>query len=227
MKLSAKIFFFIIAFTTMAFAQDVNVGADFVSRYVWRGLDIANSPSLQPSISITTSNFEVGFWGAYTLFGDKSASDEIDTWIGYSYKNDLGEFSVTVLDYYFPNAGKKLGNMKNGEGSHTLEGMLSYSGQFSFLFGFNFYNDPGNNIYVELGYPVESENISLNFFIGFTQGSKENPHYYGAETFSFINAGVKVAKEIKITEDFALPVFSTLVINPKAEIAHLVFGITL
>jgi len=117
--------------------------------------------------------------------------------------------------------------MKNGEGAHTLEGMVSYSGQFSFLFGFNFYNDPGNNIYVELGYPVKSENISLNFFIGFTPGGKENPQYYGVETFSFINVGVKVAKEIKITEDFALPFFSTLVINPKAEIAHLVFGITL
>jgi hypothetical protein len=227
MKLKIKIVFLIIIYTFITNAQEINFGADFVSRYVWRGLDITNSPSLQPTVSLSASNFEIGFWGAYTLFGDKSVSDEIDSWIGYNLENDLGAFSFIILDYYFPNTGKKLGNIKNGEGAHTLEGLVSYSGPFSFLFGVNFYNDQGNNIYFELGYPVESENISLNFFIGFTPGSYDNPQYYGTENFAFINAGVKVAKEIKITDTFSLPVFSTLVINPRTEIAHLVFGITL
>jgi hypothetical protein len=227
MKFITKIFYLTLIFTVMALGQDVNVGADFVSRYVWRGLDIANSPSLQPTISISISNVEVGFWGAYALLNDKSASDEIDEWIAYSFNNDLGEFSFTVLDYYYPNAGKKISNLTNGDGAHTLEGMISYSGILSFLLGCNFYNDRGNNIYVELGYPIENENLSLNFFIGVTPGSKMNPDYYGAEKFSFINVGVKVTKEIKITDNYTLPVFSTLVINPQAEIAHLVFGISL
>jgi hypothetical protein len=227
MKAITKIFYLSLIYTVMTSGQDVNVGADFVSRYVWRGLDIANSPSLQPTLSISMSNVEVGFWGAYSLFNNKSASDEIDSWIGYSLNNDLGEFSFIILDYYYPNAGRKLSNLTNGDGAHTLEGMISYSGPFSILLGCNFYNDPGNNIYVELGYPVENENLSLNFFIGVTPGSIKNPGYYGAENFSFINVGAKVAKEIKISDNYSLPVFSALVINPKAEIAHLVFGISL
>jgi hypothetical protein len=227
MKSITKIFYLSLIYAVMTSGQNVNVGADFVSRYVWRGLDIANSPSLQPTISISMSNVEVGFWGAYSLFNDKSTSDEIDSWIGYSFNNDLGEFSFIILDYYYPNAGRKLSNLTNGDGAHTLEGMISYSGPLSFLLGCNFYNDPGNNIYIELGYPIVNENLSLNFFIGVTPGSKKNPGYYGADDFSFINVGVKVAKEIKISDNYKLPVFSALVINPNAEIAHLVFGISL
>lgn len=227
MKLSVKIFFLIITATTMAFAQDVNVGADIVSRYIWRGLNIADSPSLQPTLNISDSNFEVGFWGAYTLVGDRSYSDEIDAWIGYSYENKLGEFSFTIIDYYFPNAGKKLGNLKNVDGAHTLEGIISYSGPFSLSFGFNFYNDPGNNIYLEIGYPFQINDISVNLFLGATPGSDNNPDYYGTDNLSVINTGVKVSKEIKITEEFALPVFSSLTINPRLSIAYLVFGISL
>lgn len=227
MKLSAKIFFLIIINTAMLSAQEINAGADFVSRYVWRGLDIANSPSLQPSISISESNFEVGFWGAYTMLNNSSSSDEIDSWISYTIKPVFGDFTFSVIDYYFPNAGRKLGNFKNGEGAHTLEGTLTYSGPVTVLFGYNFYNDPGNDIYFEVGYPLKLDEISIVFFLGATPGSKKNPGYYGTDNFSAINTGIKFSKEIKISETFVLPIFSSLIINPNVSMAHLVFGISL
>ena len=217
----------IILFQMISFGQEINVGADLVNRYVWRGLDIANSPSLQPAISVSEVGFEVGFWGAYTLTNDVSVSNEIDGWLAYTVNPVLGEFTFSVVDYYFPNAGIKLGNFKNGEGAHTLEGAVSYSGPFSALIAYNFYNDPGKNIYLEIGYPLQFDDISVDLFIGATPGSNTNPDYYGADNFSVINTGIKVSKEIKITENYALPVFSSLIVNPRLSIAHLVFGISL
>ncbi len=217
----------IILFQMNTFGQEINVGSDFVNRYVWRGLDIANSPSIQPSVSISEYGIEVGFWGAYTLTSDVSASDEIDSWIAYNLKPSFGEFTFLITDYYFPNAGLKLGNFKNGEGAHTLEGGVSYSGPFSALVAYNFYNDPGKNIYLEIGYPLQFDDIAIDFFLGTTPGSSKNPEYYGTDNFSVINTGVKVSKEIKITDNYSLPVFSSLIVNPKLSIAYLIFGISL
>ena len=56
-----------ILYTSTIFAQDLNLGADFVSRYIWRGLDVASTPSLQPTIEYNNSGLNVGLWGAYTL----------------------------------------------------------------------------------------------------------------------------------------------------------------
>lgn len=218
--------FFLIFLTVGTFGQKVNVGADLVSRYVWRGLDIANTPSLQPTLSISESGFEAGLWGAYTLSNNTSASDEIDGWLGYTIPSEAGDFTLSVIDYCFPNAGNKLGNFKNGDGAHTLEGTLTYSGPISLLIGYNFYNDPGNNLYFQIGYTTTLTEVGLDFFIGATPGSKENPGYYGVENFSVINIGITGSKLLKITEDFSLPIFSSFIINPSVEIAHLVFGIS-
>ena len=58
----------ILLFGTLSsvFAQ-LGLGTDVVSRYVWRGTDFGDSPSIQPTINYTTSGFSVGFWGAYQL----------------------------------------------------------------------------------------------------------------------------------------------------------------
>jgi hypothetical protein len=207
--------------------QEVNVGADLVSRYVWRGLDIANSPSLQPKLSITQNNFEAGVWGAYSLSNNNSVSDEIDAWLGYKINSGIGDFTFSVINYYFPNAGLKLGNLKNGSGAHTLEGNLLYSGPISILVAFNFHNDTGKNVYFELGYSADLKDVALNFFVGGTPGSKENPAYYGADNFSLIKIGITASKKIKFSDNFSLPVFTSFIINPRAESAHLVFGVSI
>jgi hypothetical protein len=43
----------------------INITADFVSRYIWRGLDYGKAPSIQPTFSFIKSNFEIGTWGAF------------------------------------------------------------------------------------------------------------------------------------------------------------------
>ena len=206
--------FFVITFLVLSsslFAQKINLGADLVNRYVWRGLDIAKTPSLQPTIEYNNSGFVLGAWGAYTLSNSESSSDEIDFYFGYSLDSEIGNLGFLVVDYYFPNSGAELGNFKNGKGGNTFEGIITFERSNSFpislLVGVNFYNDIGHNSYFELGYFTSLKKVNLSIFVGATPGSKENPDFYGAESFKIINAGLKVSKEIKISNDFSLPVF--------------------
>lgn len=219
----------------------INSGVDFYNRYVWRGLDIANTPSIQPTLSIAYSGFEFGAWGAYTLSNEASESDEIDFWIGYTLELENGvAFTLLATDYYYPNAGIDFFNFNNHDaviddtipdlGAHIIEMGLSISGPESFpatLSGYvNIHNDAGNNAYFQIDYPVNVGDTELGLFCGFAAGSEENPDYYGAEDFSAINVGVTVSREIEVSESFSVPLVISLILNPEAEISHLLIGMS-
>ena len=144
--------------------------------------------------------------------------------------------AILLTDFYYPKAGIKIGNFNNyddedGGGAHTLEAGLNLNGPESFpieLSGYiNIYNDKGNNIYIQAGYPLIIDEYELDFFVGAAAGSKDNPDYYGTKDFNVINLGFNASKQIKITEDFSLPVSVSYILNPQAEISYLVFGISI
>jgi len=219
----------------------VNSSVDFYNRYVWRGLDIARTPSVQPSLSIGYCGFEFGTWGAYTLSNETSDYDEIDFWLSYSRPFDNG-VSVTAIitDYYYPNAGIDFFNfndydaLDNGgnpdPGAHTLEAGLSVTGPPSFpvtVSGYvNFYNEVGNNTYFQVDYPLTVRETSLNFFCGVAGGSKDNPNYYGTDDLQAINAGVTATREVKVSETLTLPLTVSLIVNPNEEISYLLAGLS-
>lgn len=235
--------FFIISITTFIQAQEfeVNSGADIVSRYVWRGLNVNDAVNIQPALTFSVHGFSLGFWGSYSLSSDpvnthSALGQELDTWLGYSYSFNNG-MSITALitDYYFANAGIKWGNFNkhddpDGPGAHVIEAGLVVTGPECFpitISGYlNFHNDAGNNVYFQADYPVEVKDVSLNFFVGGTTGSKENPVYYGSEKLNIINVGVKASKSIKITEEYSLPVSVSFIGNPNTETTYMVFGLT-
>ena len=242
-----RIIFLLLSFILVPYthAQDftLNANADFVSRYIWRGLNVNDQPNIQPSITLNYSGFKLGFWGSYGLTHQNSSdeyystSQEIDTWLSYSLEfNDGMSISALFTDYYFPNGGIKIGNFNNydnadGPGAHTLEAGVNLMGPASFplsLSGYvNIYNDEGNNIYFQGDYSIDVNEVALGFFVGAALGSKENPAYYGTSKFNVINIGLKASKQINITEDFSLPVFCSYILNPQAEISYLIFGTTL
>ncbi|MBU0984603.1 MAG: hypothetical protein KKA42_12070 [candidate division Zixibacteria bacterium] len=225
-------------------AIGVTTGVDLYNRYVWRGLDIANTPSIQPAISVDYSGFELGGWGAYTMSNEASESDEIDFWLGYGREMESGvSFFAMITDYYYPNAGVDMFNFNNHDavrvdadstipdpGAHILEAGLSISGPTSFpvtVSGYvNFYNDAGSNTYFQLNYPVVVNETDLDFFCGAAGGSKDNPDYYGTEDFAIINVGVTATREINMSSSFSLPLTLSFVVNPEAEISHLLVGIS-
>ncbi len=219
----------------------VNTSLDLYNRYIWRGLDIAHTPSLQPTLSVAGRGLELGAWGAYTLSNDASASDEIDFWLSYTHAiEDKLSLTAIATDYYFPNAGIKFFNFNNynaviddtipDPGAHTLEIGLSITGPPSFpavLSGYvNVYNDAGSNAYFQIDYPVVLNETDLTFFCGAAAGSKDNPDYYSADKFSVINVGVTALREIKVSDSFSLPLTVSFIVNPKAEISYLLAGVS-
>ncbi|MBK7105080.1 MAG: hypothetical protein IPH62_07340 [Ignavibacteriae bacterium] len=226
MKSIKNIFFIIIFLSSFSLAQTtLSGGADFVSRYVWRGLDFGNSGSIQPTLSLAAGSFEVGFWGSYPFTSDATGAEEMDLYASYS----VSDFSLIFTDYYFPKSGRKYGSYKDENGAHTLEVGLSYAGSESFplsLAAFvNVFNDSDNSIYFELGYSTSVSEVGLDLFVGGTPGGDNA--FYGTTEFNLINIGAKVSKDIKITEDFALPIFTSYVLNPNQEVGYLIFGVSL
>jgi hypothetical protein len=235
------LFLFVSCLMSFSYAQDLSIsaGADLVSRYIWRGIDVNDAANIQPTLTFSVSGFSGGFWGSYSLSNnstDNTFNQEVDTWVGYTFSFDNGmSAGALITDYYYPKAGIKWGNFNNyddpkGPGAHTIETGLFLKGPESFplsLSGFiNVYNDAGSTTYFQIDYPATVAEVPINFFIGASGGSKENPGYYGTENFNVINIGVKAVKELKITEEYKLPVSVSVIINPTAEISYLVFGLT-
>lgn len=220
----------------------VNTGVDFYNRYIWRGLDIASTPSLQPSFSIGYSGWEFGIWGAYTMANETSASDEIDFWLGYTIEMEDGmSIGLVATDYYFPNAGIDFFNFNNHDdviiagndtipdpGAHLFELGGSFTGPSTFpitISGYiNIYNEAGSNTYFQVDYPVNVGDTELGLFCGATGGSKDNPDYYGSEDFAIINVGVTASREIKVSEQLSVPLSISFILNPNQEISYLLAG---
>lgn len=241
MGLATALVFILVGASTAAAQVAVNSGVDFYNRYVWRGLDIANTPSIQPSLSLTHGGLELGVWGAYTLSNEASESDEIDFWLSYAIPLRNGaSIGLLATDYYFPNAGIDFFNFNNHDamtddtipdpGAHTVELGLSITGPETFpltLSAFvNVYNDAGSNTYFQLDYPLSVGETELDLFCGAAGGSKDNPDYYGTENFNAINIGVSAARDIVVSDSFSLPLTVSVIINPHEEISHLVVGMS-
>lgn len=207
----------------------VSLGADVVSRYVWRGVDFGESMSVQPSLSYSSGSFEIGSWGSYSYAPLSSGANEHDIWVGYSF----GSVSLMITDYYFPNGGFDFFDFDGVEGdtasagAHWIESSVSYSGTESFpisiLFGAFIHNDPETSTYLEISYPLSVEGADLNFFGGATLAETA---FYGTEGAALISVGVSASKNVTITEDFSLPVSVSYILNPNAQRTFLTFGVS-
>ena len=101
---------------------EFGVGADVVSRYVWRGALADDNLSVQPTLSYTSGNLEIGAWSSWAT--STSGKNENDLYVTYS----SGAIAVTVTDYYLPNgAGSDFFKYGDKDGIHQLEIMGSYS----------------------------------------------------------------------------------------------------
>lgn len=214
-------------------------GADFYSRYLWRGIDFGSSPSFQPSITYTAGGFSAGFWGAYALSettnpanGSQYTYTEDDFWVSYTIATEnAGSFMAIYTDYYFPYLGVPFGFYKPtspGSAAHTLEGGLCYNGPAKFplclVFYSNLSNDPDNSSYIQASYPFSINDVTMTLTAGFT-GAKSA--YYGTDKGDIINLGINVAKSIAITDKFALPINVSYINNPSQDRSYLVCGVSL
>ncbi|MFL2598993.1 MAG: hypothetical protein ACJ0P1_00290 [Flavobacteriaceae bacterium] len=188
-----------------------DVGADIMSRYVWRGAGYSNGPSIQPYMSYATGDFEIGFWGAYANDGQV---DELDLYASYG----IGPVGLTITNYVFPD------NMTPGVASPikywAAEG--GWEGTVGLELGpigltYATFFDSGDT-YIAAGTSLGGVDLTL----GMGDGA-----YTTDSDFALMEISLGYGKDIMITEDFSLPASGSLIYNPDADQMYLVFGISL
>ncbi|MCH7964233.1 MAG: hypothetical protein IH852_09885 [Bacteroidetes bacterium] len=258
----------IVGSINLGFAQDssqvssivnLDLGADIVSRYVWRGTQLGGaSPNIQPYIEMGIGNFVIGIWGAYSLGGD-NPFQEFDLYATYNLFDD--KVSITLTDYFFPDESSdyKYFDYADTTTGHIFEGKISFNGTdkipFSVFIAVNLYgadasrisDNPAslnsldgiqNSTYLELGYETTlNSGVKFEAFVGFNltdprsadlsgSGYVGETGFYGND-IGVVNLGITVSKDIKISEDFSLPMMTSVITNPQAQKVYLVFGFSL
>lgn len=246
MKKIVLFILFICIFNGITYAQEpvtrsenpVSLSVDLMSRYIWRGIDFGASPSIQPGIEYNSGSLTIGAWGAFTT--NLPGVQEVDLYVSYAL-NDM--FSLTFTDYFFPDetdAAYKYFDYADKTTGHVFEATLSFNGTddlpLSFLIATNFHgadarklNNDGSvgkiqySTYAELSYSFNN----LDAFIGFNLTNPDEDlgesGYYG-DSFGVTNLGISTSKEIKITDNFSLPVSVSLITNPQAQKIFMVAG---
>jgi hypothetical protein len=254
---------FLCLFSGNSFCQDTNkwkadfqIGADFVSRYIWRGINLGGAgPSIQPTLKLNVGNsnhiFSIGAWGAYTF--SATANQEVDLIVSYTFK---GIVTLMVTDYFFPelNTGKRdqyFCYTKDSTG-HVFEGAILFNGTkkipFTLMVATNFYGNDAHRMkqindttfiedgiqystYLELGFKKNIKGFDFNAFVGGTvtvpKTERHETGYYANTKAGFTNVGIKVSRVIPITEKFLIALQTSLIANPLQNKFYIVFGITL
>lgn len=222
----------ILLLPTKTYAQDkftVNGKADFVSDYIWRGADQNSGFSVQPSLTLGYAGFSINVWGSQTLsrWNVEIPSKEFDINLSYSSNN----FFVTVSDYWWSGVNRPYGHYKD---SHFFEGTLTYCFGKSFpltlswstMFAGADKDEEGKlqgSTYINASYQISlPADITLTPAIGFTPWKG---YYHNKAAFTDIS--LKAGKDIKITDNFSIPLFVQAIVAPIYDRTYLVTGFSL
>ena len=197
--------------TNISYSQDL--GADLVSSYVWRGTQFGSGSHIQPYMDLKSGNLSGGIWGSFPTSA-KGGGNELDLWMSY----DFGPLALTITNYTFPGEG---GVYSKGEGlfngdytelsaSTSIGGVDLSAGYFTEV----------EALYIELGTSIGAVDVALGY------GDDSADAFYADGESGLINMSFSGSKDIQITDSYSLPVFGSFIINPEAETAFLVFGIS-
>ena len=200
--------------TTNVKAQELDFGADVVSQYVWRGTQFGAGPHVQPWMSIASGDLELGIWGSFPTTGG-DGGHELDLYASYSF----GPASLTVTNYTFPGAG---GAYATDEGL-LEDAYLEISGGASvgpIDLTVGYFTDL-EALYIEAGTTIAGMDLAIGY-----GSDAAGAFYVGDEDSGLVNVSLGGSKDIKITEDYSLPLFGSFIYNPTAEAAFMVVGVS-
>ena len=197
--------------TNISYSQDF--GADLVSSYVWRGTQFGSGAHIQPYMELGSGNLTAGVWGSFPTSA-KGGGNELDLYLGY----DFGPVALTVTNYTFPGEG---GNYADGEG--LFDGDYTELAASTSIMGVDLsagYFTEVEALYVELGFSTGAVDIAIGY------GDDQGNAWYADGGSGIVNMSFSGSKDIQISENYSLPVFGSFILNPEAETAFLVFGIS-
>lgn len=210
------------------YAQDVetSVGVDLVSGYIWRGQELGQA-GIQPGIAIEWKGWSLSGWGSVGLNG--TDTKEFDLNLGYK----TGGFSVSVTDYWFtaPQGSRDYFHYKAGQTAHVMEAQIGYDFGVAAL---NWYtNFAGNDGYNQQGERAYSSYLSatvpfqlggLNWAAGIG-GTPWATTFYATDGIAVTEVSIGASKDIKVKDDYSLPLYARAIWNPSTEGAWLVAGV--
>ena len=192
-------------------AQDkveASIGADVVSKYIWRGQDLGGA-SIQPSVSVAYKGLSLTAWGSVGF--DKDDDKEIDLTLAY----ETGNFSVSVTDYWYPEYSS----------DHTFAAQRGY--YFGFM-GVNWYTNVSGDdeeyaSYFTLTAPFSLIGLDWEAEVGATPWGTD---YYGTDKFSVCDLSLGASKDINITDSYSTSIFAKATFNPTTEKVYFSIGLS-
>ena len=198
--------------STPAIAE-IGIGADVVSRYIFRGTDFGNAVTVQPGIAYSVDmddrSLEIGAWSSWAI--DGAGANENDIYASFS----VGPVGITVTDYFFPAAAPAdFFSYSDGDAVHILEAAVSVDlGMASVMAAFNFSGDSEDSFWVEASLPLDALSTD-DVEVGVTVGGGDG--VYTTDTDPNL---VQISLDVSSGDYFA-----QFILNPEAEITFLVFG---
>ena len=219
-----RIFPVLIIYSLLTFSTlfaEASIGADVVSRYVWRGTDYGNAAAVQPFIETNLGPITVGAWGSWSIspglyFNGTQEENGDDIMVGEASGNEcdlyasttVGPVGLTLTDYFFPAYGgtDSLLNLDK----HTIElsgaadlGPVSILAAAYVSGDYDGDGNSRNSIYLELKHGT--------FSLGLGNGA-----YSIDGEFAPVSLAVSAERD-----NFSV----SYIINPNKETSFLVFGV--
>ncbi len=237
--------------------DNLGVSIDLQNNHLWRGLIITDMPVFMARVDYAldkNKNWKVGLWGASALANDSDHThyQEINYFIQYSKNNfyiglwnlfnsrdiDTGVASDDIFNY----SKKRTANILDLRLNYTFgpafplyveADVILYGGAAAgevLLKDDGSYDKNKYSTYLKLQYPLmQSEKLfDLDAFVGGAFAFKDAPLYGdGRDKFEIVNAGVVASKDIKISENYSIPLHAQFMWNPAQNFARMQVGATL
>lgn len=216
-------------FSTLVFSQsktEVNFDVTLLSRHFWRGAQLGDAPAIEPNVTFINNNMSFSVWAAQTF---NNSYAEIDIIPAYSF----GNFTTTIYDYYnpVPGADNNYFSFSGENNRHSGEIAIGYNGQgivpLKVMTGTFMYGDKNPetkkafySTYIEMAYPFAVKMVDIELHAGFTPAKG-----YYAESFSFVNTGVVLKTDVKLSSYLKMPFMFSGLYNPDTSKAFFIFGI--
>lgn len=220
----------------LSFAQtssaQLTYGVDLYNRYVWRGLDLDNGLSLQPTLEFSKGNFTIGTWANVPLASGAAhkALQEVDLYAYYSIGFGDASLDLGVTDYLV--SGQDDGSLDFGniEDQHLFELNVRLNGseRLPLVVSFNKNlagsSDADKSAHASIAYPFSLKGIDLKATVGtgLTKGD-----YYGVTEPGLIETSLEVGKTFGFIPKHDTTIKFIGVYNPAAEAFYPVVGISI
>jgi hypothetical protein len=223
---------FLLLFTIASYAQEDSTktsplvtSVSISSKNFWRGNVYGdNAPSISGTLGLTSKHFEIGVTGTSPLSGSRVG---YGIWAELYASAKLGNFTLTLDDYYFFNEYDSLNEYENWSSKdtqHLLEARLKY--------GVDRFNVTASIVAYAAKESKNSLYLEGEVFLILKQLSVSAGGVFGESYLNFFDkgglafAGVNGYRDIKVTDNFAVPLRVSVMTSPNYKNASKYNGFT-